>query len=154
MNCIINTKRLALLPSGSAGVKILKVPGFTEGRCSGPSTPDFRTKKELSPCGGELFGAGALTPQIRRDPDQTARFTFNSDYVNMLVVSQTKHGTPRKLSAQRWPLLLFKWRLSISADGMAHVLNITSEGLFHLGTVFAPPRTGPVWCISAGQLRY
>lgn len=49
VNCITNTKRLTLLPSGSVGVKFSKVPGFTEGRCSRPSTPDFRTKKELFP---------------------------------------------------------------------------------------------------------
>lgn len=121
VNCIINTKQLALLPSGSTRVKISKVPGFTEGRCSGPSTPDFMTKKELSPCWGELFGAGALTPQIQRDPDETARFTFNSDYVNMLLASQTKQGTPCKLSAATlativiqmgaWASFLMRWTM-------------------------------------------
>lgn len=121
VTCIINTKRLALLPSGSVGVNISKVPGFAEGRCSGPSTPDFRTKRELSPRWGELLGAGALTPQIQRDSDQTARFTFNSDYVNMLVVSQTKHGTPGKLSAAAlativiqigsWASSLMRWTM-------------------------------------------
>lgn len=49
VNCITNTKRLTLLPSGSVGVKFSKVPGFTEGRCSRPSTLDFMTKKELFP---------------------------------------------------------------------------------------------------------
>lgn len=55
VNCIIKTKRLNLLPSGSVGVKSSKVFGFTDGGCSGlQSSWQRRSSPPAEDCCSEL----------------------------------------------------------------------------------------------------
>lgn len=56
--------------------------------------PRILNNEDFPPAEGCWFWAHSLTPQIQGDRDETAWFTFNSDYVNTLVVSQTKHAMP------------------------------------------------------------
>lgn len=110
VDCIINTKWLLPpptphYPSRSITVQIwLKVPRLTEKKkvlqamnsrlVVPPPTPE--PTPTSPPAGDGCFPSLSLTPQIRRDSDQTAWFTFNSDYVNTRLLSQTKHGLDAK----------------------------------------------------------